>query len=110
MVVYINETVIVGNKTMTKNSDGVKIATYDFSTTPKATISADVQPLALTQAMVELYGINKKSANAKKMFFINNDNIEIGDRVKIENAFYEVKGLNKWRTHYEAILIPVENE
>lgn len=109
MVLYINETVLLAQKTQVKNSDGVRISTYDFAT-PKATLMADVQPYALTQSDIQIYGINTKSANTKKMFYVNNDNVEIGNRAKIGSAVYEIKGVNKWRTHYEAILVPIENE
>lgn len=110
MVLYKNENVIIAEKTMTKNSDGVRIATYDFDTNPKATFMADIQPLSLSQSDIQIYGINTKNANVKKMFFENNDEVKIGNRAKAGSTVYEIKGLNKWRTHYEAILVPIENE
>lgn len=110
MVLYKNELVIVALKTTAINSDGVLIGDYDYDDTPKAIIYADVQPLELTQATIELYGLNKKTADAKKMFFDKDDNILIGDRVLVDDTQFEVKGLNKWRGHYEAILVTIENE
>lgn len=108
MVLYANKTVIVPTKTTTKNSDGVVICGYDYLTNP-VTFRADVQPLALTEAQVQIYGIDVKRAKNKKIFYEENC-LSIGNRCKIDDDEYLCKEVNEWRNHFEAMLIYCENE
>jgi hypothetical protein len=116
MLLFPNATISVSALTVTKNEEGTKIKTFDFEN-PLESFSADVQPHTLTNAQIELYGINAKKANTKKCFcdisggqYMNPDN-----RAKVEYndgtvEYYNIQPLNYWRYHKEFLLIPVENE
>lgn len=116
MLFFPNATLYISSLTITKNSEGTKIKTFDFDN-PLETFRADVQPNTLTQAQIDLYGLNSKTANTKKCF-INMDNgnfMKIGNRAKVvyddeSVEYYNIQPVNKWRFHKEFLLIPVENE
>lgn len=114
MVMYINATIQVAQKTKTKNAEGTLITKYDFDN-PLESFRADVQPNTLTEAQMTLYGIDSKRANVKKCFFTKANYMTVGNRAKVldDNGtvrIYDIQPVNEWRTHSEALLIPVENE
>lgn len=115
MIFFPNATVEIAIQTVSKNAEGTKIKKFDFSE-PIASFRADVQPNTLTEYQIELYGINTKNANTKKMFFDeSHESVTVGTRAKVTEddgtiGIYRVQPLNKWRGHCEALLIPVEGE
>lgn len=114
MILFPNCTVYVAEKRTVKNSEGTKINTYDFEN-PLETFRADVQPNNLTQYQIELYGINSKTADTKKLFFDHSEHLQPGNRVKVveddgDERIYDFHVTNKWRFHKEVLLVPVENE
>lgn len=114
MVHYPNAIIDVAGLTTTTNDEGTKIKTYDFDN-PLESFSADVQPNTLTQAQIDLYGINVKTAKTKKCFFTSASYMTAGNRARVtyENGrqeVYNICPMNEWRVHSEALLIPVENE
>lgn len=114
MVHYPNAVIDVACLTTTRNSEGTKIKTYDFEN-PLESFSADVQPNTLTQAQIELYGINTKNAKTKKCFFTSASFMLAGNRARVTYAsglqeVYNICPVNEWRVHSEALLVPVENE
>jgi hypothetical protein len=116
MLLFPNATVYVAEVTTAKNSEGTKIKTYDFEN-PLESFRCDVQPNVLTQAQIELYGLNSKTANTKKCFInLENGNYMVpGNRAKLvydDNTveIYDIQPVNIWRFHKEFLLIPVENE
>lgn len=116
MLFFPNATLYISSLIITKNSEGTKIKTFDFDN-PLETFRADVQPNTLTQAQIDLYGLNSKTANTKKCF-VNMDAgvyMQIGNRAKVvyddeSIEYYNIQPVNKWRFHKEFLLIPVENE
>jgi len=116
MMFFPNAVLYVSDLKTIKNEEGTKIKTYDFDN-PLESFKADVQPNTLTQAQIELYGLNTKTANTKKCFtdLENGNYMIVGNRVKVEYddgtvEYYNVQPVNSWRFHKEFILIPVENE
>lgn len=116
MLFFPNATVYVADVTTTKNSEGTKIKTFDFEKALE-NFSADVQPNVLTRAQIELYGLNAKTANAKKCFCNISDGnfMALGNRAKVlyktgAVEYYDIQPVNVWRFHKEFLLIPVENE
>ena len=116
MLFFPNATIYVSSLTSTKNSEGTKIKTFDFEN-PLESFKADIQPNVLTQAQMDLYGINSKTANTKKCFCNLKDGnfMTLGNRAKVEYEneaveYYNIQPINVWRFHKEFLLIPVENE
>lgn len=114
MVLYDNAKIEIAIPTTVKNAEGTKIKTYDF-TNPIETIRADVQPNTLTQYQVEMYGINEKNANTKKVFYEKANYIISGNRAKVtmdngKVGYFSIMPLNEWNDHCECLLVPVENE
>lgn len=114
MVHYPNALVEIAEKTVTKNAEGTKIATYDFNN-PLESFRADVQPNTLTQYQIDLYGINEKNAETKKVFYTSSQDMKSGNRARVtfddgSVGVYTICPENKWRVHCEALLVPVENE
>ena len=77
----------------------------------------DVQPNALTQAELLQWGLSNRAADVKKIFFDYSVNIAINNRAAIvtdydggSTIYYEIKGVNQWPCHIEAILVPVIGE
>lgn len=115
MVLYKNALLKVATLTTTKNAEGTKIKTYDF-TNPLSSFRADVQPNTLTKEQIDLFGINTKTAKTKKVFYEGyNAYMKAGNRVQVnyDNGAVEVYNIcpvNEWRNHSEVLLVPVENE
>lgn len=116
MLLFPNATVYVAEVTITKNSEGTKIKTFDFEKALE-NFSADVQPNVLTRAQIEVYGLNAKTANTKKCFCNISDGnfMALGNRAKVvfktgAVEYYDIQPVNVWRFHKEFLLIPVENE
>lgn len=114
MVHYPNALVEIAEKSIVKNSEGTKIAEYDFEN-PVESFRADVQPNALTQYQIDLYGISDRTAETKKVFYTGALHMKSGNRARVtfddgSVGTYTICPPNKWRVHCEALLIPVENE
>lgn len=114
MVHFPNATVEVAELKVTTNTEGTRIKEYDFSE-PLDSFQADVQPNTLTKEQIDLYGINTKNANTKKVFFTSSSYMTVGNRAKVTYndgtvEYYSICPMAKWNRHCEALLIPVENE
>lgn len=112
---YQNATVSVYVPVINKNGEGDPIKTW--SSTPSESIRCDVQPKRLDEAQVMAWGISDRNANAKLVFFTRSGYIAINTRVKVVSDFpgegtswYEVKGVNRWLRHGEAVIVPVQGE
>ena len=113
-VMYINATIYVANETVKKNKEGTKTKVFAFDN-PLEVLRADVQPKALTEAELKVYGITEKKAATKKVFFQNAQFLQRGNRAKVvydngDIEIYYIEPVNRWRQHGEVLLIPVENE
>lgn len=114
MVHYPNAKIDVAVLSVTTNDEGTRIKAYDF-TSPIDSFIADVQPYRLTQADIDLYGLDEKTANTKKAFYTKSSFMLAGNRAKVTYndgtvEYYNICPQNVWRVHSEALLVPVENE
>lgn len=113
MVCYKNAVVTVLAETPTIDDSGDSI--IEFSQID--VIEGDVQPHALTQDEIKLYGISE-SKGGVKLFLYNglHDSIKAGNRASVLSSFtgktdlYSIMPVNAWSKHGECLLIPVENE
>ena len=113
MVRYNNAVVTVYAESSTTNDEGDIITGY----TQVEVINGDVQPHALTQDEVKLYGISTVKGNVK-LFLYNgiHENVKAGNRASVLSDFtgktdwYSIMPVNAWSRHGECLLIPVENE
>ena len=113
MVRYNNAVVTVYAESTTTNDEGDVITEY----TQVEVINGDVQPHALTQDEVKLYGISTVKGNVK-LFLYNgiHENVKAGNRASVLSDFtgktdwYSIMPVNAWSRHGECLLIPVENE
>lgn len=72
------------------------------------TIWADVQPRQLTEEDARMYGLSRAFSDSKTMFFDVDATIVTGMIARWNNTDYQIRGINPWDIHYEAVLIPVE--
>ena len=101
----IDETVTLQSATITRNGEGMKISTFADG----ATLQCNIQPKALTEAQAKVFGISDKNANAKVMYYYHNAAVVEMMRVKrSDGSVFDVRGINHWRIHDEAILIPLQ--
>lgn len=119
---YQNATLSVYVPTNTYNSEGDPIKTWGYKVTPTPVapaeiIRCDVQPKKLSEAECLAWGISDRNANAKLVFFSRSGYIALTTRVKVVSDFpgegtdyYEVKGVNRWPRHGEAVIVPVQGE
>ena len=113
MVRYNNAVVTVLAETPVIDDSGDSIIEY----TQVDVIEGDVQPHALTQDEIKLYGISV-SKGGVKLFLYNgiHDSIKAGNRANVVSSFtgktdiYSIMPVNAWSKHGECLLIPVENE
>ena len=98
-----NAVAYIFTQSMSKNLEGLNINTYAYSDA----IDVDFQPAQLTEAQLQAYGLSTEATNAKKMFFDMGFVLFLLNRVFCQGEWYEVRALNKWNYHQEAILAPV---
>lgn len=70
-------------------------------------IVGNLMPKSLTPAEITQYGISTKAANVKVFYFDNDPLVIIGTRLYNGATGYDVRGVNVWPKHSEAILEPV---
>ena len=103
---------------LTRNTEGEVVKSWGYKQTtaiaPAVVIDADVQPYKLSETELQLWGISDRNAQAKIMFCDYDINIGPINRAKVVDDFgteyYDIKTLNAWATHCEAILVPVQGE
>lgn len=107
-----NATAFLILPTVTKTAEGTVVKAY--SAPAADAVRVDVQPYTLTQAEMLEWGISNRVADTKKMFF--DDLVDVAYEVRawivsdfdVDVALYEVKGVNHWPSHGEAILVPIQ--
>jgi hypothetical protein len=117
-----NATVSIYVPVAAQNGEGDPIKTWGYKKTPTPdapaeSIRCDVQPKSLTEAECLAWGISDRNANAKLVFFSRSVYIAINNRMKVVSDFpgegaeyYEIKGVNRWAIHGEAVIVPVQGE
>ena len=113
MVRFINATVSIYKEVTEIDEDGDTINEFSLI----ETIQGDVQPHALTEDELKVYGLSSVRGNVR-LFLYNgyHENIKIGNRAKVvsdfigEEEWFNIMPVNAWSVHGECLLIPVENE
>lgn len=113
MVRYNNAVVTVLAETPVIDDSGDSIIEY----AQVDVIEGDVQPHALTEDEIRLYGISVRKGGVK-LFLYNglHTSIKDGNRASVLSSFtgqtdlYSIMPVNAWSRHGECLLIPVENE
>jgi head-tail adaptor len=86
-----------------KNAEGIVVKTF----AALKTIWADVQPKALSEVQAQAWGVNAQAMNTKWLGFDSDASIQELYRAIVDGVTYEIRGLNVWPMHSEALLIPV---
>jgi hypothetical protein len=98
-------TVKLYQKVTTKAANGQVINTFPVVT---QRFDADVQPAMLTKEEATRWGQTDIAAGSKIIYFDPNSSVRMLDRiVDSRNGYYEVRGVNAWPIHDEALLVPV---
>lgn len=113
MVRYNNAVVTILEETPVIDDSGDSIIEYS----QVDVVEGDVQPHALTEDEIKLYGISTSKGNVK-LFLYNglHTSIKAGNRASVLSSFtgttelYSIMPVNAWSRHGECLLIPVENE
>lgn len=131
-----NATLAIFSPLVTKNSEGTTVKfwaykglfggvwddeeTWDdtlrFGDGPSSSSRCDVQAGLFTQAQLEAWGISTKQSDIKKAFLENLSDLVILNRVSVLSDFdatlkyYEIRAVNRWPIHAEAILVPIQGE
>lgn len=113
MVRYNNAVVTILEETPVIDDSGDSIIEY----LQVDVVKGDVQPHALTDDEIKLYGISTSKGNVK-LFLYNglHTSIKAGNRASVLSSFtgttelYSIMPVNAWSRHGECLLIPVENE
>lgn len=100
----LRHSVVIQQKTTAPNGEGMNVSTWSTL----KTISADVQPKTLTEALVQAFGLTNLQSDAKKMFYPFDTAIKVNMRVVWNSKTFEIRGINEWVEHCEAILIPIQ--
>lgn len=73
--------------------------------------SADVQSSMLSKEDATKWGQTDLAANSKIMFYDPNVSVRMLDRIVDSlDGYFEVRGINPWPIHFEALLVPVAGE
>jgi hypothetical protein len=99
-----SHSVVIQSRTNVTGTEGEH--TYTFATFK--TIKAGVQPAQLTQVQLQAWGLVDLVSNSKKMFFDRDPSILVTMRAVVDGETYEIRAINLWPTHGEAILSPVQ--
>ena len=100
----MDEQVTLKTLVYSKTSQGQSISAY----ADVATIYVGIQPKSLTPDQIKLYGVSTLSANIKMMFFDKSLSIsELQGIYRASGELYEVRGVNRWPNHGEALLFPL---
>lgn len=70
------------------------------------TIMGNLQPKALTEAEIAAYGVKARD-KVKVLFFDCNDEVVVGRRLYDGATGYDIRAVNVWPKHSEAILEPI---
>ena len=113
MVRFQNAVVTILQETATMDDSGDYIAEWS----QVEIIRGDVQPHAMTEDEMKVYGISESRGNVR-IFLYNglHPNVKVGNRASVLSALtgktelFNIMPVNAWTRHGECLLIPVENE
>jgi len=99
-----SHSVAIQSRAIVVGTEGEQTYTY----TALKTIKAGVQPNSLSPVELAAWGITDLVADSKIMFYDNDATILRLMRAVVDGVTYEIRATNKWPTHSEAILTPVQ--
>ena len=113
MVRFQNAVVTILQESTTLDESGDYIAEWS----QVEVIRGDVQPHAMTEDEMKVYGISESKGNVR-IFLYNglHPNVKVGNRASVLSALsgktelFNIMPVNAWTRHGECLLIPVENE
>ena len=113
MVRFQNAVVTILQESTTLDESGDYIAEWS----QVEVIRGDVQPHAMTEDEMKVYGISESRGNVR-IFLYNglHPNVKVGNRASVLSALsgktelFNIMPVNAWTHHGECLLIPVENE
>lgn len=113
MVRFQNAVVTILQESTTLDESGDYIAEWS----QVEVIRGDVQPHAMTEDEMKVYGISESRGNVR-IFLYNglHPNVKVGNRASVLSALtgktelFNIMPVNAWTRHGECLLIPVENE
>lgn len=81
-----------------------------FSTkTLVETLEVGMQPKSLSEYQIAEWGINTTQQDARIIYdFSLSENLKIGNRVRADGQYFDIKAKNVWGNHQECIAIPVQ--
>lgn len=79
---------------------------------PQSVVECDVQPRSLNEYELKQWGINPQTPDAKLVYYLDFDSyFAMNNRARVDGtSIYEIKGVNLWPGHTEAVFIPVIGE
>lgn len=86
------------------DSEGMRAVTFVSA----GTFQCHYQPRSLTPEEIVNYGLSDYQGEAKLIFFRTGSTLIVLDGVKIGSDKYEVRAVNTWDNHKEAVLVPSE--
>ena len=98
-----DNTVEIQSVAFAKNAQGIPVPSY----TRLKTISCNVQPYKLNETEMKTFGIDDRGSNTKLMFMDPDTDIVVLQRAVVDGFTYEIRAINNWPHHWEAILVPV---
>lgn len=101
-----SHSVLIQARTAVVGTEGER--TYTYATLK--TIMADVQPASLSPTQLAAFGLTDLQANLKTMYYNRDTTILLQMRAVVDGETYEIRGVNRWPTHDEAILTPVQGD
>ena len=86
-----------------KNAQGIPVPSY----AALKSIRCNVQPYKLNETEMKTYGIDARGSNTKLMFMDPDTSVVVLQRAVVDGFTYEIRAINNWPHHWEAILVPV---
>jgi hypothetical protein len=104
----IDSTVELYAPTKSRADDGTIKTAWVYSS-PNDVIIADVQPKGLTQAQIQLWGIDVSAQDAKVAYdFSFSTYWVVANRARVDgDKLYKIMSVNLWNSHVECLLIPL---
>jgi SPP1 family predicted phage head-tail adaptor len=100
----LDYTVTLQTKVVSVDAEGLRLETW----TNSGTIKAGVQPANMSQVQLAEWGLSDLQADARTMYFEKSATVWNGQRAIVEGVTFEVRALNTWPKHKEAVIVPVQ--
>lgn len=93
---------------------GLEIPTDGMAFSTKTlveTLEVGMQPKSLNEYQIAEWGINTTQQDAKIIYdFSLTENLKIGNRIRANGQYFDIKAKNPWGNHQECIVVPVQGQ